>query len=379
MRDAVALFELLLVAAAQRDQRDLLEVAVVGEDQLGVVVLHKVVRRGDLDLVVADELGLARFRVLFLDFGELFYDLGLDPEVVADGRLEVGDLGLEVLDLLDALHDVLAVEVAQLDLGDVLGLNLVEVEGLHQVGYDLALLGRAAHDRNGAVDVEQNLAEAEQQMQLFLLFAEVEAELAAQAAHAEADPFAQDVRNAELARRAVDQHVEVAVECVLQRRQLVELGHQLVGVGAAAQVDGQLEAREVDLVAHVGDVLDLAALDRVGDLGDDCLNRGGVGDLRHVDAVGVFIVGIARAHPQGAAPGLKHAAHGLAVVDDVCAAGEVGRLDDVHQRVRGGVRMAEQGNRRVADLAEVERADGGGHADGNAHVGRDQNVGKRGR
>ena len=50
--------------------------------------------------------------------------------------------------------------MAQLDLGHVLGLHLVDAEADHQVRHDVGLLLRLADDLDGLVDVEQDLFKA---------------------------------------------------------------------------------------------------------------------------------------------------------------------------------------------------------------------------
>ena len=60
--------------------------------------------------------------------------------------LQVGNGVLELLDLLGALQNILAVQVTQLDLGHVLSLNLVNAEANHQVGDDLRFLSSVTHD-----------------------------------------------------------------------------------------------------------------------------------------------------------------------------------------------------------------------------------------
>ena len=52
-----------------------------------------------------------------------------------------------------------------------------------------------------------------------------------------------------------------------------ELLHELVRLDAALEVDGQLQAGQVGLVAHIGDLADFARLDELGDLVDDGLRR----------------------------------------------------------------------------------------------------------
>ena len=56
--------------------------------------------------------------------------------------------------------------------------------------------------------------------------------------------------------------------------------------------------------------------------------------------------------------------------------GKSGPGDDLHQLVEGDVRLVDQADEAVADLAEVVRRDVGGHADGDAVGAVDEQVGE---
>ena len=130
--------------------------------------------------------------------------------------------------------------MAQLDLGHVLGLHLVDAEADHQVRHDLGLLGGVAHDFDGLVNVEQNCLQALEQVQALLLALQIVVGAAAHALGAEGDPLVQDAAHAQHLGLARNQHVKVAGEAVLQRRGLVQARHQLVGILAALQINRQL-------------------------------------------------------------------------------------------------------------------------------------------
>ena len=75
------------------------------------------------------------------------------------------------------------------------------------------------------------------------------------------------------------------------------------------------------------------------------------GNLRDVDAVDGFVVAIPRAHAEAAASGPVNLLDGLCIVNELASAGEV-------RRQQGGgdvvLRVAHQGNRRLADLRQVK-------------------------
>ena len=73
-----------------------------------------------------------------------------------------------------------------------------------------------ADDFNRLVDIEQDFAQTEQQMQLVLLLVEIKEHTAANAFGAPRRPLIEQLGYAEHARHACNQHVEVAGEAVLQ-------------------------------------------------------------------------------------------------------------------------------------------------------------------
>ena len=152
----------------------------------------------------------ARHHVLLVDRGQLVADDLLDVLLAGEDLLELGNLALEFCDVLGAVEDVLLVDVAELKLGNKLGLGLVDVETLHKVGHDLGLKLGAANDGDGLVDVEQDRLEAVQQVQALGLFAQVKVNAATRGLNAPCDPLVQDLAHAHNAGVAVDQHVEVA-------------------------------------------------------------------------------------------------------------------------------------------------------------------------
>ena len=180
--------------------------------------------------------------VLLPDLLQLVHDDLPDPGGLSQRVLQVGDLLLQVLGLPDPLEDVFLVDVAQLDLRHILRLDLVDAEADHQVGDHLGLLLGFPDDGDGLVDVQQNALQAQQQVQLVLFAAEHEIHPPPHAVRAPGGPLAQDLAHPHDPGHPGDEDVEVAADGVLQRGQPEELGHQLLRVHAALQVDGQLQA-----------------------------------------------------------------------------------------------------------------------------------------
>ena len=320
--------------------------------------------------MAVDDAGAARLGVLFAHVLQLGDDDLLHARRTGENILQILDLVLQGARLLHALEDIFLVDVAQLDLRDILRLHLVDAEADHQVRHHVGLGLRLADDLDRLVDVEQDALETLQKVQLVLLFAHDEVDAAADAFRAPRAPLVEQLAHAHHARHSGDEHVEVAGHGILQRRGLHQLLHELVGIGAALEVDGQLETVEVGLVAHIGDLLDLACLDQLGDLVHDGLGRGGVGDLIDLDEVFLFVVAPAGADLHAAAARAVNFAQGVDVADDLAAGREIGRKQRLCQVAVG---ILEVGDRRVAHLAEVEAAQLARHA-GNALIGAHEDV-----
>ena len=317
----------------------------------------------------------ARHHVLLVDRGQLVADDLLDVVLAREDLLEFGDLTLELGDVLGAVEDVLLVDVAELKLGNKLGLGLIDVETLHKVGHDLGLELSAADDGDGLVDVEQNCLKAVQQVQTLGLFAQVKVNAATRGLNTPLDPLVQNLAHAHNTGIAVDEHVEVARERILQRGRAIELRHELVGVDTALKVDGDAQTREVGLVADVGNLFDLALFGELDDALDDDIGFGGVGDLVDLDDALFGNPAPAGANLEAAKAGLDDLLHLLAAVDNLAAGREVGHGHIFEQVAVGILQVVHRGG---ADLVEVETADIGRHGDADALVGRDEDVGERG-
>ena len=163
-----------------------------------------------------------------------------------------------------------------------------------------------------------------QQVQTLGLFAQVKVNAATRGLNTPFDPLVQDLAHAHNTGIAVDEHVEVARERILQRGRAIELGHELVGVDAALKVDGDAQTRKVCLVADVGDLLDLAFLGELDDAFDDDIGLGGVGDLVDLDDALFGNPAPAGANLEAAKAGLDDLFHLLAAVDNLAAGREVG-------------------------------------------------------
>ena len=182
------------------------------------------------------------------------------------------------------------------------------------------------------------------------------------------DVVLEDLPVGERPRHAVDERDQVHPEALLHLGVLVEVVQDDLGHGLALQLDDYAHAVAVGLVAQIGDVLQLAVLDQLGDLLQQVALVDLVGDLRdhYLGPVALDLLGVRLGlHPHGAPPGLNGVAD-AAQPDDHTPRREIGALDVLGDLLVVEVGVVDQGHRRVDDLAEVVRRDLGRHPDGDA-------------
>ncbi len=260
------------------------------------------------------------------------------------------------------------------------------VEARHQVGAGVSTSRRLADGLDDRVEVVERDLEALEDVGPVARLAEVELGAAADDLAAPVDVVLEDGCERQRLGLAVDERQHVHVEGQLQRRVLEQVVEHLVRVRVALALDDHAHAVAVGLVAQVGDALDLLALDEVGDL----LDQGGLVDLvgqlgdddRHAVAAGLLERALGPHHDPAAAVGV-HLADGvdalplagervapLLEAEDRAAGREVRAHDVLAQLVGGQVRVVDERDRGVDDLAQVVGRDVGGHADGDARTSR---------
>ena len=135
------------------------------------------------------------------------------------------------------------------------------------------------------------------------------------------------------ARLAVHQRQQLHAEGRLQRRVLEELVEDLLGLGAALELDDDAHAAAVGLVAQIGDVVQAAFTRQLGDALDERRLVDLVGQLGDDDAVAraghLLDVGHA-AHDDAPLAGAVGLDDPLAA-DDHASGGEVRPRDEAHQ------------------------------------------------
>ena len=363
-------------AHAQRLRRDFLEVALLGKEERAGVVGHLLRFFHIGGGVLIDDHALARLTVFFRDRAQLLDNDGLDARLAFEDIVQLGNLLFQILDILGAFKDILAVEVAQLDFRDILRLNLVDAEADHQVGNDLDFLVGFADDLDCFINIEQDFLQTAQQMQPLRFFGAVKVGAALDTLHAECDPLIEQFSDTHDARNTRNQYIKVTGVAVLERGQLEELSHQLVGIGAALQVHRDFETVKTCFIADIGNLPDLSLLDEIDDFFDNHLAGRRRGNRQNIDAVGAFVVDIFRAQADASPARFIDLTERLFIIENLAAAAEIG-CGQCGEKIVPGV--ADQGCCRLADFAEVKGADVGRHADGDTCVGVDQHRRENGR
>ena len=149
--------------------------------------------------------------------------------------------------------------------------------------------------------------------------------------------------------------------------------HQLVRVHTPLEVDGQFQAVQIGLIAHIGNFPDFSRLNQFRDLVDDGFRGGGIGNLIDFYEIPLFDVAPLGPDPEGAAARLINLPHFLGVIEDFAAGGKIGSGQRFQQVA---LRVFDAGNGRLAHLPQIEPTDVAGHTNGDTHVGRYQHIGE---
>ena len=381
------------VVLAQLGALDALATAVLGAVFVGLGALDEAgVRDGDDHVLLGDQILHVHLAGVRQDARAAFVAvLGHDlVEFVAHDLALALRLGQDVLIIGDPAHelvmlvqDLLRLHVGQahqLHRQDGVGLDLVDVQELHQLrpGILTALAGTDEPDDllDGVQRLEQTLQDMVALLGLPLQVAGAAFDDVQLVLHPMADERVQRQRT----RHAIDQRQHVRAEGLLQLRMLVQVvEHHLRHRVALEHQHQALAGAAGGLVAHVRDALDLAVAHGLAD--------------RRGQTVGVDLVrqfGDHQAHATLDLLGVDHGAHGdqaatgtvrlfdALVAEDGRAGGEVGALDAGDQRVQqflaAGVGVVERPVHAVRHLAHVVRGNVGGHADGDAGGAVDQQV-----
>ncbi|GAA4953418.1 hypothetical protein GCM10023238_19800 [Streptomyces heliomycini] len=217
--------------------------------------------------LVGDQLRLAVVAVLLDERGQLLADDAALADRGGEDLVVLADLRLEFVVLLDDLLALQGGQAAQLHLEDGVGLDVVDLQEVHQApARDLH--GVTAPDqRDDLVDGIQGLQQAAQDVRPLLGLAQPEARTTDDDLDLVVHPVPDERVQGERARHPVDQRQHVGAEVGLQVGVLVEVVQDDLGDRVPLQHDDQALPRTgARLVADVGDAADLAVLHQVGDL-----------------------------------------------------------------------------------------------------------------
>ncbi len=342
---------------------------------VGDQVLHGEVTVG------RDDLGASGYAELLHDRLQLVADDLPLARLVGEDVLEVGD---DRLELGEPVHDLLALEsrqAAQLHVEDRLGLDLVDLEQLHQAGAGLVDVRAAPDQRDHLVERVQRLGQAAVDVRVPLGLREAVAGTTLDDLDLVGHPVRDELVERQRARHAVDQRQHVRGEVGLQLGVLEQVVQHDPGHGLALEYDDQpLAGPRGRVVAYVGDALHSSGVGELGDLQREVVRVDLVGQLGDGQAGAALVVLVDLHH--GAH--LHRAATGaVGLLDpgpthDQRAGREVRALDPLEQGVEQllprGVGVGQRPEHAVGDLVEVVRRDVGGHADRDAGRAVDQQV-----
>ena len=122
---AVAFLEALFVISLKRFKRYLFKISLLGKDYLAGIIFDGVIINVFLDRICVDYLRTSRLTVFFLDFRELLCDKCFELIFIFKNLLNLRNFCLEIFNLGNSVDNILTVEVAKLDFGNVIRLNLV--------------------------------------------------------------------------------------------------------------------------------------------------------------------------------------------------------------------------------------------------------------
>ena len=266
--------------------------------------------------------------------------------------LHLLDVGSELFDVLRSFENILAVEMTELDLGNIIRLDFINSEADHQVRNDLALLLGRANYLDRFVDIKKDFLQAFEQVKLILRLAQIKINPALNALGSECYPLVEYLADSHDPRRTRNQHIEVAGEGVLKRSDLIKLLHELVGVCALFEVDCDFKSRLVRFVTDIAYLTERTRLKFFNNLVDYRFGSRCRRDLGYVDTFIVLVVAVFRPDLEAAASCLINRINNISVIEKQSAAGKIGSLKRFGNI---GFGVFNQRNRSFAKLTKIKR------------------------
>ena len=303
--------------------------------------------------------------------------------VVSQQRFVETDLAEQRVVLVLDLLAFQCGQPAQLHVEDGLRLFVAEAEAGDQLALGVVGAVGGADDADDLVQELERDAQALQNVRPLARHAQQVLRAAGDHLDAMIHVDLQRALEAEQARLAVDQRQQIDAERALERRVLEELVQHLAGRGAALELDDDVHPLAVRLVAQIADVGDAALAHQLG----DALQEGGlvelVGDFGHQDPVPPtrhLLDAGASAHDHAALAGAVGQLE-FFQPQHQAAGGEVRAVDELHQLVHRDILQLgpaiDHVGDRVGQFAQVVRRDVRRHADRDAAVAVQQQVGQQ--
>ncbi len=240
----------------------------------------------------------------------------------------------------------------------------------------LGRIDRAADDVDDLVDIGDSHGQTDQHVAAVAGLGQFELDAADDHFLAELEEGLQQLAQPHLDRAAVVQGQHVDAERALHGGETPQLVQHHIRRGVALQLDDHPHAVAVGFVADVRNALDPLLADHFDDAFDQGLFVDLEGQLGDHDGLTILADRLDRglaAHDDRAAA-IAQGVAGGGPAHDLAAGREVRAGHDVQQGVVADVRVVEQGDAGVDDLAQIMRRDVGRHADGDAAGAIDQQV-----
>ena len=365
---------------AKDAQRLPLHVTAVGQCHYDFLFEHEVLS-GELGSLLPGDLGPAVIAVFLDQLVHVFLDQ--EPHLLVAGQdaFQVGD---RLDHLLVLLIDLAALQPSQAAEGQSqhrLRLALAQTELRLQLSRRHVLVGGGADRLDHLVEVVEADLEALEDVRPLLRPLEVVPRTPQDHVAPVIDEQLERLLQTEHDRAAVDDREHDHAECRLQSGVLVEVVQHGEHLRLSLELDHDAHAVAVGFVAQIGDALELALGDELGDLG----HQGGLVDRvwQLVDddafaAVRRLLERVTRADDDAAVAGRIGRLDAGRAHDDATGR-KVGTLDEGQQVLGGRFRIVDQVLDAGGDLTQVMRRDVGGHSDRDPGGAVDEQVGHTGR
>ena len=262
-------------------------------------------------------------------------------------------------------------QAAQLQSQDRVGLDLVDIEQLHQAASRLVDRRRATNQGNNLIQCIQCLEVTVQDVQTLLSLAQAELRAAHNHFDLVGNPVADKAVNRQGSRNTVDQRKHVRREVLLQGGALVEVVQNNLGDRVTLEDNHQtLTGTSRGLITNIRDALDLTVANQLSDL---------VSEVVGVDLIGQFSdhqalasLDLFDANNGSLSDGAASRTVGIlnsTVTQNRCTGWEIGAGNELDQCVKQffarGLGVVQRPLHTARDFTQVVRGDSRGHTDRN--------------